>query len=168
MGVSASDGWLAPTSAWRLTQCGASAAFSAAPDEPAPRPVTNAGAAAHVAVASWIRGGLWQNPDPQLQGLFDDICGANGLEPEAIVNGRLTRARLGAREQQLRSLLLTTGPDPEISCEAPVADSERRLWGIPDIVVRATTTMVLDLKTALTPLCLCPPASRTSYSCMRT
>ncbi|UJP40261.1 CRISPR-associated protein Cas4 [Cellulomonas palmilytica] len=98
-------------------------------------------------MAAWVQQGLWKRPGPHLERLYDDVCRAHGLEPESIRDGRLTRGRLGAREQQLRSLLLSAGPNPLVSCETPVRDDMRRLWGIPDLVARGTATLVIDLKT---------------------
>ncbi|KQY41877.1 hypothetical protein ASD18_19780 [Cellulomonas sp. Root137] len=62
-------------------------------------------------------------------------------------NGRMTRARLVARGTQLAALLASAGSGADITCEEPLADASRLLWGIPDIVVRGSRTMVLDLKT---------------------
>ena len=145
--TSAYGRWLTPTSAWRLAQCAASAGYSSGPLPPRRQRLTTAGEAAHAAMKRWIESGDWFAPTPRLQEHYDIVCDANGLQVEALANGRLTRARLGAREVDLASLLTRVGDRPEADCEKPLVDPEKELWGVPDIVVRGGQTAVVDLKT---------------------
>lgn len=63
-------------------------------------------------------------------------------------DGRLTRARLAARADQLFSELAEfTTHGASIACEVALSDPERHLRGIPDITIHGLRSAVIDFKT---------------------
>lgn len=139
--------WLSPTSAARLIACPASLVPTAGPAVPAQESTTNAGGLAHAAVQRWIDEGEWQAADAtSLVDMFDQAAADAGADPLALRDGRLTRARLGARAGQLAAQLSRPGR-ATILTEREIRDPELQVWGILDIAVLGTPSAVIDLKT---------------------
>lgn len=143
--------WLTPTNAWRLGRCSASAHYSGGPGAKPPSVVTNAGEAAHQALQAWVREFARGDPSRGLGEMFDRTCSAWGLSPESMPNGRLTRSRLAIRERELEELLASAGGQVQVDSERWIADGDRLIWGIPDLVVRGNQVILIDLKTGKVP-----------------
>jgi PD-(D/E)XK nuclease superfamily len=140
--------WLSPTSAWRLMACPASLDT---PHDTPPSLSPNAGTIAHQAIQRWIETGDWADPtrrNEQLAAQFDAAAHNARAEIAVLRDGRMTRARLTARADQLAAQLIElTSGGASITCEEPLTDPQRRLRGIPDIAVHGARTAVIDFKT---------------------
>ena len=111
----------------------------------------NAGTLAHQAIQHWIEMGDWSHPAVRRERLadyFDEAARAARVDIAVLRDGRLTRARLAARADQLSSELAElTAHGASIACEEVLTDPQRRLRGIPDITILGSRSAVIDFKT---------------------
>ena len=144
------NGWLSPTSAWRLVQCPAAlpgAAWSGQPSQQVGL-ASDAGSLAHEAMRSWVDAGSWRS-DPSgqlLRSAFDEAAALAGVDVAAVPRGVLTRARLGGLAGTLISALDGAGTDA-VACEVDLTDDRMLFHGRADIIVTGPHPAVLDLKT---------------------
>jgi hypothetical protein len=122
-----------------------------APHDTPPSLTPNAGTIAHQAIQRWIETGDWANPigrHERLAAHFDAAAHDARADIAALRDGRMTRARLTARADQLAAELTElTSDGASITCEGPLSDPQRRLRGIPDIAVHGPRSAVIDFKT---------------------
>jgi len=84
----------------------------------------------------------------RLADYFDEAARAARVDIAVLRDGRLTRARLAARADQLSSELAElTAHGASIACEEVLTDPQRRLRGIPDITILGSRSAVIDFKT---------------------
>lgn len=146
------EGWLSPTSTWRLLNCAASALPSQSPDGYASVHKPNAGTLAHTAIQTWIESRDWRN-QPTSSALthhYDTALATAGLTVSEVPNARMTRARMNVRAESLREALGGASPPDQahIHCEQELRDQDQRLRGVPDIaIIGPSDTAVIDLKT---------------------
>ncbi len=140
--------WLSPTSAWRLLTCPASLGR---PQGTLRSLEPNAGTIAPQAIQRWIETGDWSDPiqrGERLTAHFDAAACDAGADVTMLRDGRMTRARLAARADQLSAALAEfTSGDASIACEQPLSDPRRRLRGILDVAVHGRRSAVIDFKT---------------------
>jgi PD-(D/E)XK nuclease superfamily len=146
------DGWLSPTSTWRLLRCPASALPNQNPRSLGAIHKSNAGTLAHTALKTWIESGDWLNraTSSALTHHFDAALATAGETVSGLPNARMTRARLNLREESLRKALGGSRPPDKahIHCEQELRDDEQRLRGVPDVAIFGPSdTAVIDLKT---------------------
>lgn len=144
------NGWLSPTSAWRLVQCPAALPGPAWSGQPLQQsgPSSDAGTLAHEAMRSWVNAGSWRS-DPSgglLRSAFDEAAALAGVDVAAVPRGVLTRARLGGLAGTLISALDGAGTDA-VASEVDLADEPMLFHGRADIIVTGPHPAVLDLKT---------------------
>lgn len=140
--------WLSPTSASRLLACPASLGR---PQGTLGLLEPNAGTIAHRAIQRWIETGDWADPIQRGERLvvhFDTTACDARADIAVLRDGRMTRARLAARADQLSAELTEfTSGGASIACEQPLSDPRRRLRGIPDVAVHGLRSAVIDFKT---------------------
>ncbi|SNS43408.1 PD-(D/E)XK nuclease superfamily protein [Geodermatophilus saharensis] len=147
--------WLSPTSAARLLTCPASVVglvTGPPPRSPAPSTGTSAGALAHAALQRWVMADDWRygDRDGALVDHFHAVAEARKVAVAAVMNGRVTEARLEQRASSLGELMRQAGADATAEAEVTLHDSERRLWGTLDLLITSDRGVwLIDLKSGM-------------------
>jgi hypothetical protein len=95
--------------------------------------------------------GDWAHPAvrrEQPTDYVDEAARAARVDIAVLRDGRLTRARLSARADQLSSELAEfTADSASITCEEALSDPQSRLRGIPDVMILGSRSALIDFKT---------------------
>ncbi|GAA2173479.1 hypothetical protein GCM10009784_07930 [Arthrobacter parietis] len=139
--------WWSSSTTWRLLRCPSSAVPSYEPAKPPAKGPGNAGSIAHLALQQWIENGEWRHEDPgiRLQGGFDEIAAARGIDLARMPQALITRARLKSRGRELSVIL--AGAESGIRTELLLTDEANRLFGILDVTAGGAEGLIIDLKT---------------------
>ncbi|SCX56472.1 PD-(D/E)XK nuclease superfamily protein [Klenkia marina] len=147
--------WLSPTSAARLLTCPASVVglmTGAPPRSPAPSTRTSAGVLAHAALQRWVMADDWRygDRDGVLIDHFHAVAKDRKVAVAAVMDGRVTEARLEQRASSLGELMRQAGADATAKAEVTLHDNERRLWGTLDLLVTSERGVwLIDLKSGM-------------------
>lgn len=147
-----SEAWLTATGSARAIACPASLIDSGPPRRSFRAVGATAGSVVHSALQLWLQSEGWMRSDPLAAlraGLSEaEICRKTRLM--ALPAGGRALQSLRSIAAHLSEILVAEGATVEsLSLEVPLVSEADRLWGVPDLVVRAARTLIVDFKTGI-------------------
>lgn len=141
--------WLTATGSARAAICGASLTRGSGPTRMTRSPQTT-GAIAHLVLESWLRANGWNSGHPRVAfaEALASVEETTGRRLAGMSGGAKIQLQLQQKVAGLTVLLQELGTTAgEIDVEEPLVDERRHFWGIPDVLVRASGWLIIDLKT---------------------